>query len=236
MIKFIKSRGFLLIIIVVLASIMVKSCHQSKKDLEDITRNTEILKEEVEKWKDESGAWRAKARTATGTVDILKVTHKDRIDSIVKYYDIRISNIKSSTSVSTRTNIDVSIPFKEKKIPESITVNYQHIDKPFSISNKWYKVEGMVRDMSVDLKIDVYDSISFVTYWDRPKWYKEKELNVEAKSYNPYTKVDFIENIEISNKKRPKFAIMAYAGVGLGNSLVFTPQVGIGIGYKLWEF
>ena len=245
MTKIIKSRGFLLLVIIVLASISIRSCYQSNQEIKEITRNNEILNEKVEKWQDESGKWRAKARTATGTIETLRVTHQNRLDSIVKEYKIKISDLKQSTSIGTQTDIDVSIPLESISEPvvmqgETYDSTLEKVeslsDRPFRTSNKWYDIRGVVKQNSVDLKINVFDSLSVITYWERDKFFKPKELKVQATSYNPYTSINYIENIEVSENKPSRFGIVVYGGIGLGNSLNFQPNIGIGIGYTLWQF
>lgn len=236
MTKIIKSRVFLLLVIIVLSIISIRSSYKSSQEIKEITRNNEILNEKVEKWKDESGNWRAKARTATGTIETLRVTHQNRLDSISKEYEIKISDLKSSTSIGTQTEIDVNIPLQVNMAKDSMPPNTpKKIERPFDIKNKWYHINGVVKVNSIDLSINVLDSISFIAFWERDKLFSKKELKVEAKSYNPYTQINFVENIQVSDKINSRFGIVVYVGVGLSNSS-FSPQIGVGIGYTLWQF
>ncbi len=250
-----KTNAILLVIIFLLGAGLiwiVKNSLEKSDTIDTVQNNLEAQRSETKFYKDKFGNWRGKALAAEGTIEQIAITHQQEIDSIEKYFDIKIKNLSSSGSIGTQTEIDVSIPLEPivqtgniMPISGGNGENNSNIDergnilpnsRPFNLSTKWYNIFGAIYPNDIKLTINVFDSISIVSYWERERFWKPSKLKTEAISYNPYTKVTFVSSMDVDRNRKPKWVVAPVIAYGVGAE--FKPQlfIGVGVGYKLFEF
>jgi hypothetical protein len=244
--------NLILLIIIFLLGVgliwIVKNSLEKSDTIDTVQNNLEAQRSQTEFYKDKFGNWRGKALAAEGTIEQLAITHQAEIDSIEKYFDIKIKNLQSSGSVGTQTSIDVKIPLQKGNTMPILTQKGEKSEnkdengniipnpRPFKLETKWYNISGFVYPNDIDLSINVFDSISIVSYWERERFWKPKKFKTEAISYNPYTKVKFVNSMDVNRGRKPKWVVAPFIGYGMGVGFQPQPFIGIGVGYKLFEF
>lgn len=84
------------------------------------------------------------------------------------------------------------------------------------------------------LRYSITDSLLITAYYERPKFWKAKQLRVRAISYNPNTRLTGLDHVQIKNKPG-RFALSLHAGYGI-SSAALSPYVGVGVGFDLIRF
>lgn len=88
---------------------------------------------------------------------------------------------------------------------DSLLKEFKKKQKFFTFSDNWFTMSGKSSYKEVS-----FDSLTFKNEFDvilgykREKWYKRSYPVVELKSYNPYSKITYVNNIVVKDK-RSKF-------------------------------
>lgn len=124
-----------------------------------------------------------------------------------------VKHVEASYSDDTDTFDDVSINDSNYIHKDEVEAKFVRFPKEFSHKDEWMRFNGVVGKESV-----VLDSLEMINKFDaiigrkksekRFSWARKKEPVVSLKSYNPYTKIVYVNNVIIENKKTKAANIM----------------------------
>lgn len=189
---------------------------------EQIEQNVKALEAEVVISKDNAGHWQAESLAAQGSIETLKVTHSEQLKKLEDEYKIKLKNAKGIVITVIETVYDTILDVQY--LPDSSIV--------FRDSSDWHYVKGHIKKGKLDLRMNIRDSLSFVVS-RVPHWFKPDELKVNAKSYNPNTKISGLEAILVDNSRKKRFGIGPMVGFDI---LSRRPVVGVAVNYNLIQF
>ncbi len=159
---------------------------------------------------------------------------KKVLEGKVKNYK-RIQSFVATEAVTRVEGLVIELTPKDKGKPEDSTSidlkekiekNYVKIPSAFTYSDEWISIDGTVRK---DLTLD---SLTFINKFDvllgykKPegkkfKFLRKPEPYLELTSYNPYTKVNYVNNLVVEDDKKKvekimfsKLAIFIYGLLG----------------------
>lgn len=207
---------------------------EARGNMERAEKNVKALKSDLEVYKNKKSQWQAKALAANGDINTLRISHQRELDSIEKSFGIKVKNLQNALTTAQQTNIEVDVT-PDSVIRVKTDTIYSDVIF-FHDYQKWYKIDGLASFDKVKIDLEVYDSISFATSWKRDKWFHRKTLYTEAISKNPDTKVVFLQSVNVKQSEPGRFSLGPYIGIGVGESLSPSVQVGIGLQYSLFRF
>lgn len=230
------SRFSLLLIVTVVVLLLLNAiqCQRGyslRSDVDGFEALARLKHKEAKLWRDESGRSRAKADVAVANLDVVKQAYGNELGTIAKEITGLKKNLKNLETYTVTTLITKG----EINTGLSDTVLINNIPaKTFGYSDKWISMSAVLTD-SVSLKYRVFDSLSFVYYYERRGLFRKPALVVDAISHNPNSTITGIRNIRIAAPRRQKIGVGVYGGYGVSQSGL-SPQIGIGVYYKLLEF
>ena len=196
--------------------------HQSKR-VQSLKETARSLTTSATLFKDELGRSRAKIQLFDIQKQDLKEFYESELKSIKETYKVRPGNVRSLTAVQTETSTDVVIEIRD-------TID-SYID---STIWEWGSTRYLVDKDSIKLNIIVYDSLSFLTYYEKEGLFKPRKTFLQGISHNPQTIITGISRIGVSDKPK-RFGLGFQVGYGVcGNQLGL--YVGFGVNYSMLRF
>jgi len=170
----------------------------------------------VRVWQDKAGRYLAEK----SALQISSAHAKDQLQAELEQVknDLGIARSKIASITTATSTTQGTITF-------DANLNYSDAFSDFSLVNS---------DRGLQLRYSITDSLLITAYYDRPKFWKAKQLRVKAISYNPATRLTGLDHIEIKNKPG-RFAISLHAGYGITRSGL-SPYIGVGVGYDVFRF
>jgi hypothetical protein len=200
-----------------------KHIQNIKSKLDGTESILEARNYDVEYWKDKSGRHKARTKVAEAESRQLEDFYGQQFDSLeheLKKAGIKIKYLEGITNVVTVT---------ERTIDTVRLVTKDSISYSFSYHDKWLAFSGEVNRGHISFdQILGRDSLMIVSYYKREKWYKPKQLYVEATSYNPYTRFEGIQQFKVKEERPKRFSVGPYLGYGFDG-----PQIGVGVQYSV---
>jgi hypothetical protein len=186
----------------------------------NLQEGNESLNGYIEHQSDSMKVWKDKYDRVHAERNILELD-RNRFKSlyaeeIAEDFEVKAKQIESVTTITTTRKNSVKIPIETGK------GTFVHRDK-------WINIGGKITDGLIELDIQNYDSIRFVTI-HKKRLFRPDIYSVQAISYNPSTIFTSLDRVEIRPRKK-RFS--------LGAGVVYTPtgfNVGIGLYYNLIQF
>ena len=114
---------------------------------------------------------------------------------------------------------------------DEVDKHFLRVPKTFTTSSEWFTVHGTVKkQFTVIDSLSMFNKFDAIIGYKKPnkkfKLFRKKEPVVELKSYNPYTKINYVNNVVVSNNKtkvesiflsRPAMLIYGFLGGKLIN-------------------
>jgi len=199
--------------------LLVSKC-DSLSDIKRINQNLNDTERIAEIWKDKDGKSHAKVEVLESSIDVLKITHKDKIDSLVN----DISGLKAKNLLGV---VEV-----DAEVTDTVTSEIDSLGN-FTHHSDFATITGVVRADSVHLSYIIKVPIQLVTYKAKRKLLSFKKYTyVEAVSVNKNVSFSGISKIKVSSqRRRVGFGLNFSYGVGR-EGLGF--HLGFGLQYRLF--
>jgi hypothetical protein len=229
------NRFSLLLIVAVVVLLLVNAvqCQRGyslRSDVESLNALARLQTDSAKLWRDDAGRSRARADVAVANLDAVKQVYGSELNAVaseVKGLKRSLKNLETYTVTNMVTKGEITAGLRDTTIVNNVPA------KTFGYSDDWINMSAIITD-SVSLKYQVRDSLSFVYYYERRGLFKKPALVIDAISHNPSSTITGIRNIRIQPPKRQKIGIGLYGGYGM-SQFGLSPQVGIGVYYKLLE-
>lgn len=202
--------------------------------LDKAQQNIALKDQEIELIKTREGNWKTKALSIEGDLKTLEISHQKELKELEGLFNVKVKHLESALSMDNQTEITIGVKPDSVLIVKKDTVYLEEIF--FHDYNPWYRIQGSTTISEVSIDLLVFDSISVVSYWKREGLFKDKTLQIEAISHNPYTKVTGLDNISVQGGRVGRFSVGPYIGIGISQSLTPSLQVGVGVQYSLLRF
>ncbi|HEU4608695.1 MAG TPA: DUF6549 family protein [Chitinophagaceae bacterium] len=83
--------------------------------------------------------------------------------------------------------------------------------KNFTYADSFLSLDGELYQNNVMLNYSVTNPIAITTKWQRPKWYKRKQLDVDIVTLNPHTTVGNVQSYVIKQPPKRFYETRAFA-------------------------
>lgn len=183
------------------------------------------------------GKLTAQVQQAKFDKEFAKNAMQGKIDSIAYELKIKPKNIKEVQQATIKTErTGINVPFVVHD-----TVFGTMIDsslKEFNYKDNWINIVGDMRQNANSINFDTiqtYSNLTITHFEQRKHWYSlGKTIQVTVKDDNPYVKNISLNSFEIQDKPK-KFGVYVGGMYGFDGEKL-KPMIGIGIGWKLFEF
>lgn len=209
--------------------------HALKSEVDSFEALARQESKDAKVWKDKEGRSHAEKEVAVATLGAVRSVMGNELGRISKevsglHRDLK--NLEAYTVTSLVTKGEITTGLTDTVI---INNNTTVDGKVFRYEDQWLKLHGLLPgDESVTINYSVRDSLSFVYFYEKAGLFGKPSLVVNAISHNPNSTITGIKNIRIQPPPRKKVIIVLYGGYG-ASQFGLTPQVGIGVGYKLLD-
>lgn len=204
-------RIFLIGIIVFLLCLSYVQCENNKTALATI----EAQNSEISTYKLTNGQLVTSQKVATMTEKQLKeqVASKDKeLKEIIK----KFSDVKYVTKYVTKTKFDTFT----LAYTDSIPCNFQKTDAIFT---DWYSLAYKSNQHGVEVyDMVIPDSVTIVTGYKRKWFLGSKTLVVDIKHDNPFVNPEYIQQIEVKEKKKWYQTDLFKVGIGFIGGIIIT--------------
>jgi len=131
----------------------------------------------------------------------------DGFKSINSYLKSEV--ITSVKNLEAKYKDDKKDPFKGIEVKDgkyihmdAVNKNFIRIPKSFSYKDDWMALEGTVKKENTTIdSLGIFNKFDAIIGYKKPKgpfrFLKKKKPIVELKSYNPYTKINYVNNVTI---------------------------------------
>lgn len=144
-----------------------------------------------------------------------EITSHVRFESVTKIETLRVEY--------TNPNIDILADYSQYIPIDTVKKYFIQVPRDVIHKEQWFSFGG-----SVDADHFMIDSLSFINKFDVTigtkkseksfAFLRKKEYTVELTSYNPYTSVNYVNNVIVDNEKKSKALPF---GVALGSGITF---------------
>jgi opacity protein-like surface antigen len=228
-----KSTSILWIIIVVLIIallISIHSCQSHKDKLSTSNNNIEALLDTVKIYQNKYNESISSIHIfeSMKAKDMLTLHFKDSIlislQNKIKDYEQEKKKLESLVQFYSTTNYSATMP--TTAVYDSIT---QSPIYSFNTVNDWIRFTGMASIDSTAFNLSIYNKYSVATIPTN------KGFQIEITNHNPYTTTPIVTGWQQSYPKQKRFGLGVSVGYGYGFNK-FSPYVGIGVNYNLFEW
>lgn len=207
--------------------------YRNSQELKSIVLNKGIEnKALVVKWVDSNNKSRARVKVVEANKETAKIAYGKELAALeVEIKGLKIRNLRSSGSVQTVTEGRVEVQL----VRDTIFVTGDPDTRHFTFEDPYLYLEGELSTIAdrMSLTYRITNSIKLVEYRKKSGFLGiKKEVVVEAISENPNTTITGLTSLKI-NPTRKRVGLVLYAGLGM-NSKGFSPQIGIGVGYRIF--
>lgn len=223
--------GLLLILCIIVVVLLAdRSRLKSNTDSALSLARTEIKAAAI--WKNKHGLSQAKASAAETNIGTFKKLYGDSLRDLhnqIHGLNRSLSNLHSLVAVSSKTDLQINTEVRDTAVtlPDSTTTT----KRVASYHDAWTNASVIFGEDSAEWKLSFRDSLVLASYWERPKFWKERKLFVEGITYNPHTKFTGLRQVAITQPKN-KFVVGPFVGI----TVTGKPTLGIGLTYKLFSF
>lgn len=185
-------------------------------------------------WRNKAGLSQAESQAQVVNLQIYKEAfEKDKAGLLNQVAGLKknLSNLQSVTNIQLQTSGNLGTTIRDSIIykQDSTTTTL----RTSSYNDHWVQLSVIFSEDSANWKYSFYDSLVFVGYQKKDHWYSfRRKLYVNAQAFNPHSSITGFSHQQIAEKRRSRFAIGPYVGIGING----RPQVGLGIFYRLFEF
>ena len=189
----------LVLVLIVLATGFAGLYINERNERMRLDKNQSSLLSGIEFYKTQYGIAGATVKKLTLTAGELREHESILIDSLKKQ-GYKINRLESITQINTKTEIK----FVPEYIEREVRVNDTIIKRIpcYEYSDKWVQFWGCKDlDGTPVVNISQNDSLGIVgTRVPKFLWFGVKSVNLDIRSYNPYTKITYVRNIELKRK------------------------------------
>lgn len=207
------------------------SIHQCNTYKRMNDNNITALTDTINLYKSKNGNIIAEKTTLYATIKDLKKIN-DSLYNVVK--DINIKN--PDNIVYVNTTIEYEKHDTLFLINNDTIKNTCKIEQKFDFTNKYRSLQGNVYyyrgntqdTLGINISKDLVN-VDFTTIL--------KDNKIYISSSNPYVKYNDIISINTKqNSKNKRFGVGPMIGVGINHKLQFTPFIGVGLTYNIFQF
>lgn len=181
-------------------------------------------------WKDKYGREHAKKLAVESSLGALKEHSEEEMKNLEESFQIRIKNMRSSLQASLKYSSKEKVVLKDSVITLRDTV---YTAKNFHIKDSvWADIRGVVYPDSIDMSYKFYDSLTFITHYEKQGLFKPKKLKISAISQNPHASYSNLKSVTITEASPKRFSV----GPHIGYDITGKPTLGISVQYSLFRF
>lgn len=219
---------FVLVVFLLVVAGLIYSNYRKEQKIGELGSVIDAKNAKIAYYVNKLGEEVASKVVAEASLETLKITHKEELESITKRFNIKLRNLAAAATIETVTTDTVYVT---KVVQDSV----QNPVTTYSYEDNWISFE--LRDSEIGDPVftwTAYDKIDIAASWKRRGLFKSKELYVDVVSSNPHVRVTGLNSLRVTNKKTP-FGISFVAGYGIaGNGL--SPFIGVGASYTIIRF
>ena len=216
-------------IIVVLTLLLLNQCRITAHQKKTNKVNQLALLDTVSYYKNAQGIWVAEKQTFQGTEKELKSILESKLaeNSQLRETIKKFKKLQNASSVNQLIKIDsVDIPFDKK-----VSVNFV---RKFFKKTDYYTFSGEVNQIGININFLSTNLQTQATGVKRLGWLSS-EYRTEISNSNPFITTTNFDNFNFVKKKK-RFALSIFGGYALTSNFQFTPVVGFGVSYDLFQF
>lgn len=165
----------LIVVLLVALVFSVRSCSNNAAELRgaiDVIGRKDTI---IERYRDEQGRMHHIIQEREFTLATLKASHDEEIAALRK--DIgRLKDFVSRTVVVTQAADTVRVP---------VYVSDSGQVQTFAYDGEWIRIGGTVKGNVAQLDYTARNAITLDRKWQRPKWYKRKQLVLDVMLEDP---------------------------------------------------
>lgn len=219
------------ILIVVFAFTTFQQCQKAENAERNAESVANFLNDSIRYYKNELGQEIAHKSVLQGDYNSLKVLLSRQIDSTNQLKDLvdRYKNVLAAANITTETIIE------KIEIPYEIPVEME-FTRDFSVSKQYYRITGVSTNNGITLdEIFIPNTQSLAIGELKSKPFKPSQLEISVVNSNPHVKTTGLDSF-IYTVRPKRFGVSVCAGFGIGQNLIISPQVGIGVTYDFLQF
>ena len=233
-------RLYVLAISLIITSVAIVTCTQTRKEVVRLENNQAVLLEDVQ-------FYRTKDSLSVASVGQLELTvaeyekHFSDLNKIISELNIENRHLRAVSRTATETIYNIvtewrdTVIYMDGRIDTLRSVNY---------NDDWLTFNAIDRGNELDTHIETRDTLAQAVHRVPYEFwfikYGTQGIRQSIMSRNPYSTITYTEYISfdkgsVFDRKRPALSIGLQAGYGASKDGV-SPYVGIGISYNLISF
>lgn len=235
-------KNILLIVLLIFVLLSLKKCNDNKNIINDFKKVTELQKQQIKYWQDDSGRVHSQIEAISADKVVIQTLYKKELDSLGKELKVKSDQIKEYVSIISQSHGEGEGHLEQ--VTDTVykynsTTKIKIVRSVLPVNDGYLNfVANINKDSSFKYHYTYTDSLSIKKYTVKYGLFNLKERTyLDVTSKNKNAKITGLTQFSVDdNIKTKRFSVVLGPGLSWTGGTTVKPTVNLTVGVKLFSF